>query len=563
MLRHRFALAALCVATCVANFAASARAGALEDGKRLLDERRYAPAAEAYRKALKASPGSRDAMLGLAKTVAEGRLGEEAYQEAAGLLRDRLRAAADDRPARLALGEVYLAWVPIDNRYRADAQDQFLKCAQADPKDGDAAVGLARVYWIAGETVHALEVLDEYLGRFPESAIANHGKGAILYADASNTYAAEKNFAAVKSLFERAAGAFEAATKADPKRRDSWLQFAYASQWLAGGDPAREAAATEAYERAFALDLDDPAPLKGLAALLGKKPPEVWAKTFDRLAKAHPKSSAILLTHAEALKAAGKLDEAEAAYRSYVAVSKSPALAWAALGGLLEQKSDAAGWKKAYEKSLELDPDSWLAPSLAGKLLGAINAQAEAAFDDTQRSHKLLDEYKALAALLPKYKAVRNDGGFFCREAYAKSRKNDAVLLKGSVDLYVSCCELIPEYRDEFEMSIPYPERHTYGQFLNDTGLMFQYEPANLDLKKAEAYYRRAMEWTQYGYWDAFTNLEKILTAQGRWKEAYDWAAACADGIKKETGEPNETQRATAAGVRDRLEAKLPKDDPK
>ena len=90
---------------------------------------------------------------------------------------------------------------------------------------------------------------------------------------------------------------------------------------------------------------------------------------------------------------------------------------------------------------------------------------------------------------------------------------------------------------------------------------VFQYEPPTLDLKKAEAYYRRAMEWTQYGYWDAFNNLEKILQAQNRWKDAYDWAAACAEGIKKETGEPNDTQRATAAGVRDKLASKLPKDD--
>ena len=551
MLRRRFALA-LAVATFVAIFANPARAGALEDGKRLLDGKRYAPAADAFRQAVKAAAGSRAALLGHAKAVSEGTLGEEAYQEAVGLLRDRLRAAADDRLARLALAEVYLAWVPIDPRYRADAQEQFLKCAQADPKDADAAVGLARVYWVAGETVHALEVLDEYLGRFPGSAIANHGKGTILYADASNTYAAEKNFAAVKPLFERAAGAFEAATKADPKSKDSWLQFAYASQWLAGGDPAREAAAAEAYEKALSLDLDDQAPLRGLAALFGKKP-DVFAKSLERLLKAHPKSPAILIAHADALKAAGKLDEAEAAYRAHIAVTKTPATGWAALGALFEQRGDAAGWKKAYETSIELDPDTPLSTWLGGKLMKALVDQTETAFDDTQKAHKLLDEYKALAALMPRSKEVRNNGGFFCREAYAKSGKRDAVLLKGSVDLYVACSELIPEYSGEFEMTIPYPERHVYAGFLNDTGLMFQYEPANLDLKKAESYYRRAMEWSKYGYWDAFDNLNKILQAQGRWKDAYDWAAACAEGIKKDTGEPNETLRATAAGVRDRL----------
>lgn len=560
MFRRRLVLAALCLATSVASLTTSARAGALEDGKRLLNDKHYAAAADAFRKSLKASAGNRDAMLGLAKAASEGRLGAEAYQEVEGLLRERLRAAADDRPARLALGEIFLAWVPLDDRYRADAQDQFQKLSQSDVNDADAAVGLARVYWIAGDTKHALEILDEYLGRKPDSATAHHGKGAILYTDAQNTYNADKNFAAAKPLFERAAGEFEAATKADPKGKDSWLQLAYASQWVAGGDAAREAAAAEAYEKCLALDLDDPAALRGLAALLAKKP-DVWAKSLERVTKAYPKSAAVLLAQADSAKAAGKLDEAEAAYRAHIAASKAPALGWAALGQLLEQKGDAAGWKKAYEKSLEIDPETWLSASLASKLIVALDAQAESAFDDVAKAHRLLDEYRALAALLPNNKAVRNDGGFFCREAYAKTGKRDAALLKGSVELYVACCDLIPEYRDEFEQSMPYPLRHTYGQFLNDTGLMFQYEPANLDLKKAEAYYRRAMDWTQYGYWDAFNNLEKILSAQNRWKEAYDWAAACAEGIKKENGEPNETQRATAAGVRDRLETKLPKDD--
>ena len=188
MLRRRFALAALCAVI----LAAPAHAGAFEDGKRLLDEKHYAPAAEAFRKALKASAGSRDAMLGLAKAASDGRLGAEAYQEAEGLLRERLRAATDDRQARLALGEVFLAWVPIDDRYRADAQDQFQKLALADPNDADAAVGLANVYYIAGDTKHALEILDEYLGRKPDSAIANHGKGAILFKDATGTYNATK-----------------------------------------------------------------------------------------------------------------------------------------------------------------------------------------------------------------------------------------------------------------------------------------------------------------------------------------------------------------------------------
>lgn len=553
-------LAAVVLATALA---APARAGATDDGKRLLGEKRYDQAAAAYRKALKASPSDHDALIGLAKAASQGRLGVEAYQEAEGLLRDRLKAKADDRPARLMLAEVYLAWVPEDNRYRADAQDQFQKLAQSDPTDADAVVGLARVYWIAGDTPHALEILDGFLAKTPASATAQFGKGEILYTDAKNTYESTKTFSTdVRDLFARAAGAYEAATKADPKRRDAWLWLAYASQWVAGGDEARTATAADAYEKAFALDLDDPAPLRGLGALLAKKP-EVLSATLDRIAKAYPKSPALLLAQADRAKEAGKYDEAEAAYRASLAATKNPAAVWASLGALLEKKGDAEGAKKAYMKSVELDPDSATGVTLGNTLLGALDSQAEAAFDSSVKAHKLLDEYKALAAIMPNNKNVRNDGGFFCREAYAKSGKTDAALLKGSVDLYVAASALIPEYRDEFEQSVPYEERHINAQILNDTGLMFQYEPPIRDYKKAEAYYRRAMEWTQFGYWDAFGNLIKILKEQQRWKDAYDFAAACAEGIKMNTGAPNETQRATCAAVRDSLQAKLGKDGDK
>lgn len=551
-----FALASLLA---LAGAAAPARAGSLEDGKRLLDERRYEAAADAYRKVLKASAGNRDALFGLAKAVSDGKLGPDAYQEVEGLLRERLKASADDRQARLALGDLFLAWVFTDDRYRADAQDQFQKLATADPKDADAAVGLARVYWIAGDTPHGMELLDEFLGRIPTSAVALHGKGAILYADASNLFRAEQLSERVKGLFARAAGSFEAATKADPKRKDSWMQLAYANQYLAGVEPPRAAVAADAYEKALALDGDDLAPLRGLAALLAPKP-DAWAATLERVGKAFPKAPAVLFFQAEAAKAAGKLDAAEAGYRAYIAGTKAPALGWASLGDLLEAKQDADGATKAYHKSLELDADSWRASTIVSKLLGAINARAEESWADGAKAHKLLDDYRALAALAPSNKAVRNDGGFFCREAYAKSGKRDAALLKASVELYASACELIPEYREWYEQTIPYKDRHVYAQILNDTGLMFQYEPANLNLAKAEDFYKKAMEWTQFGYWDAYGNMMKIYVAQGRWQEAYDFAASCAEGIKKEDGTPNQTFRATCAAARDQLEAKLPKD---
>ena len=61
---------------------------------------------------------------------------------------------------------------------------------------------------------------------------------------------------------------------------------------------------------------------------------------------------------------------------------------------------------------------------------------------------------------------------------------------------------------------------------------------AALDPQRAESYYRRAQDWSQYGYWDAYTNLTKILEAQKRWKAAFDYSTDCAAGLKNPDGTP-------------------------
>ena len=168
-----------------------------------------------------------------------------------------------------------------------------------------------------------------------------------------------------------------------------------------------------------------------------------------------------------------------------------------------------------------------------------------------------------MIALAPKSITARNDAGFFLREAYDRTGKKDRALLDACIARYQAASDLIGEYRPEYEQSVPYKDRHGFAQVLNDTGLMFQFYPDVVDLAKAEAYYRRAMEWTDHGYWDTFGNMMKILEGGNRFEDALEFALACADGIKQENGEPQETFRANARGAAERLAKKLGKELPK
>ena len=113
---------AVTLALCLA--AGAARAGGVEDGRKLLKEKRYAEAAEAFRGSLKMLPTSKDAILGLAEAAYEGLL-RDAYEDVEAVLQKSSKAASDDRDFHVALGRFYLARAKDDERYHADVEDQF------------------------------------------------------------------------------------------------------------------------------------------------------------------------------------------------------------------------------------------------------------------------------------------------------------------------------------------------------------------------------------------------------------------------------------------------------
>jgi Flp pilus assembly protein TadD len=539
-----------------------AAAGPLEDGKKALAAGKNAEAAQAFRKAVEASPSNREALLGLAKATFEGRLAD-LYEDVGGLLRDALKAKPDDRELRLALGHHYLAWMDVDDRYRADVQDQFGRLLEANPEDEDAVVGLARMYYAAAQPRQGLERIDAFLAKKPGSALALYWKGFLHYDDAEQAFknGGSQWTPAVEDGFRKAHDAFAASTKADPTRYDAWLRLGYSSQYLSRVDPAKTAVAAAAYEKALDIDGDKDLAMKGLSALFSLDAAK-WIDTLVRLAKDHPKAPSVHFYLGYYLKnQRGREAEAEKALRTYVATAKYPAVGWLELGTLLAGKGDDAGARTAFEKAIEADPRGTVGAKAGFELEKALLARVEGAQRDGAKAKQLVADWEALIAKAPDNLALaptlHNNVAFFARDA--RKTANEKSLLAASVRHYEAASAMIPEWRADFEASYPYPLRHTYAQILNDTGLMYQYETEPKDFKKAEGFYRRAMDWSQHGYWDTYTNLVRILESESRWADAAEFASACAEGLKNPDGSANETNRATARADAARYEAKIPK----
>jgi tetratricopeptide (TPR) repeat protein len=536
--------------------AGRAFAGALEDGRAHLAAKRFPEAAAAFEKALAGSPSSKEALGGYAQAVVGGKLADR-YVKAQESLQTALKKAPDDRDLRLALARVFSARADQDPRWHADVEQQYRLLHKANPEDEDAVAGLGLMYLARADHARGLEILEPLLAAKPASAKAQRVKGEILYDQAVLSFGKSKSIAGeTKDLFEKARAAFRASVEADPSSFDAWLKRAYSAQYLGQVDTGATAEATEAYEKALGLDGESELPLKGLSKVV---PGDAWLAKLAALSAAHPKSPAVGRWYAYALLQGDKLDEAEKVLRALIAAAPTAKGAQSLLAQVLTKKGDEAGAAKAYEAALRENPED--ATAIAALEAPLIERFKEAT-GDPGKLKALHADYRRLLEAAPRNIWIRNNLGLGLRDAFGPNKQKSGPthprwVLDESVKAYEEASALIGEWQEGFERTIPYATRHAYAQVLNDTGLMFQYYPEVEDLAKAEAYYRRAQEWTQHGYWDAYGNLMKILVAKERWQDAVEYAEACAEGLKNESGESNETYRATAAGEAEKLRKRL------
>jgi tetratricopeptide (TPR) repeat protein len=108
---------------------------------------------------------------------------------------------------------------------------------------------------------------------------------------------------------------------------------------------------------------------------------------FAALEKIEPQNLDLLLRYAQALIAAGRLDEALALMRRAVQLEPRFAIGWYRIGQLLDARRDVAGAESAYRRSIAADPLALDPRKALGSLLGDKGdlPAAIALLEDTQR----------------------------------------------------------------------------------------------------------------------------------------------------------------------------------
>ena len=556
---HRHLLAVLLGAALLGGPSTAARAEAPAAAKRAIEAKDWKQAAALLAAHVAKKPTDRAAALQLAEAVVKS--GVHAHNEVVqSALAGLTKKDPKDWAAWAWRGDVTLHSTSSPKNKAtiqmvfADAEDQFDRALTGDPDSEAAAVGKARVQFLLGRGDEAAKTIDTYLARETETqARAFFWQGKFRYGAALAAHeAAGSKYPVtgdVQRLFLQAQGAFRASTMSDPEAYTSFLQLAYASQYLQDFDEA-----TAAYSAAAALRPNEDTPLRGLTKLLSYDPKKSLA-ALEAIVKEHPKHP---MAHRYLGAALMKSDPKRALAALEIAAEHgdNAAYEWEQIAKLLTEKGDKDKATKAWRKALEANPNSELAAwHLEAPLRESGMSKAR---QSVRAAQEVIAEYEKLLKTAPENTGLLNNLAFILREAHAghKGSAKWLPILKKSTEYYTRAAEATGSFDEARHGALPYADRHSRAQVVSDTGLMYQFYEETRDFKKAEEYYLRALDWSDYGYFDAFNNLSQIYATQERWEELRDLAEGCADNLKNADGSAH-PGRGHAAKLLKTAEAKL------
>jgi len=555
---HRFLGATCAVLLTIALGASSALAGGLEKAQAAAKKKDWKTAAEQYVLVLEKAPEDRTAALGLTEAAIKANE-SDLYPLVEDTLLTLREKSAGDWAVVLALGQISQALsgakdnTLAKNSYDAQATECYGAVLKAQPRNEDAAAGMAEVYFQSARFPQAIETVDAFLAARPtSSAKALFWKGQALYYMAQDTFRAGGSkfplTSAVKGGFRKAQGAYRGATAGDPSNGEGWMQLAYTSAWL--GD---RSTALEGYGKALELDAESAMPFKGLKELLKNESGAYEGVLRDVVAK-HPKHARALVELGRVRLDAGEFKEAAALLKRYIAATVDKTPGWYLLGKAEAGLGNEARATKAFRTALKGNPENiYAAWELDVRIQRSDEMKRVAQSLDDARA--LIKRYEDLLALAPKNTSVLNNLAFTLREAYAPHRKQKTWLpiLKKCASTYERASEILGEWTAEKEASLSWQQRWAQAQIISDTGLMAQFYPEIRDLDKAIGYYETALEYTDDGYRDAFNNYARILVSQERWDDAYELAQACSESIRTEQGQPDTMTRNAAKALMQKL----------
>ena len=534
-----------------------ALAGAASDGDKAAREGDWVTATAHYLTAYEAKPDDRTLLLKLADGARRTR-----HRDALDAARDGLLTAVKknekDWDAWVALGGVTLErartmqqGTTIAMEYD-DAKDFFQRVINAKPEMEQAHTGLAQVHRAQARADEAMAVIESYLKQGTKTqADALYWQGQLFYDRAVADFRAKGAVSdPAKQLFRKAQGAFQASAVGDPDNYDTWIKLAYSSAYL--GQPGDVQTAQEAYAKALPLNLHSDGPMRGLASLLAHEKAKLAAVTA-KLLKDNPKHPMLHYHVGDKRYRASDFAGAVQAMKVYTQYGNNPAVGNYYLGLCYQQMDKPNEAREAFLETLKGNPNHEGAAFQLDAPLREGGAQR--ASGSVKAAKKLIADYDVLLKIAPKNTLLLNNLAFTLREAHAphKGDKSWHPILEACRDAYVKASEIIGPF-DVAARNQPFTTRYGKAQIVSDTGLMFQFYPAIVDLEKAEEYYLQALEWSDDGYFDAWNNLCQIYNSQKRWQDLYDMAAIGAEKLVNQDGKPH-PGRSRAQQLMKKLEA--------
>lgn len=507
----------------------------------------------------RADAPDRDAAIALAEQVIrEDR--PELAPRAETALRAVYESAKEDLQVRRALGRLFVYRAAHGDDAKvcqlllARAEAHLAAVTDAAPHDAEAWIDRARGRYLAGKSDLALEALDTFLGSKPPTpggALA--WKGQILYGQARAKHAEDGGgfplSAEAHRLYARSQGVCQAGVRVDPGSFDAWLHLAWTSQVL-----GERNAALEAYERAYLIDPESPLPLRGVSALLTHEPDRL-AEVLERFKQKDPAHRRIRLLEGYELLNDGHYDEGVGYFEAYLEEYPDDPEALAQLGRAHDGVGNETEALANYERALALDGTNFIAADGIERRLRA--TAIERAGRSVEEARALVGDYRRLFDLAAHNPYLRNNLAFALREGWNKNQKKDGwreVLLQ-SARFYEEGAGIIGEWQEEKKETLSWGVRYGYAQMICDAGIVFFTFEAIRDLERAERYFVRSLDYSDYAYFDSWSYLRQVYEKQERWVELHALALKCAAGLSSEAGEPLEEQRTVARKVADDLVA--------
>ena len=448
------------------------------------------------RAAVAKAPNDAKAVLALADAL----LGIDEPEDAWTAIEKSLELIKDDGRLDLKLGDIFVRLAQKEaagdadgttiQNFFLDAEQMYIAAFAKDPKAAAALYGKAFVNLQLNRKDEARKAAADALGVDKKLGKAHALQAYMFYLDRKYDAARDK---------------YEVSLKLDKSEPLDFLRLGHC--YLRLEEPAK---AQEAYIAAIKEHPDSDVTVRsGLYYLAGKN----WKKMAPYLkaaTEAAPKSAGTWYFYGYSLFLNSKYDESLAAFKKALKLKPDSAqyLHW--VGFTYERKNDGKKALEFYRKALKANPN-YAEPATQFQNLALAYAS-----NNFEQAEKLLEE---LIRLAPNNGWIQNNYALVLRD-WAERRgagrnPNPPAEVKRRIKRSGEVYELAAAILT------------TEAQIQSDCGLLFEYYPSNFNAEKAEKYFVRALEISDFTYRDAWSGVQRLCKKTRNWELLKD----CAEGV--------------------------------